>query len=148
MAEDCPRDFPMANRITSLEDSNKRHGETHREIFGRLNNVERENAVQNAKYDAIMSKLDSMDRKNDNLHERLISIESVAATQAQTLNELNERGKDNQKRLNEMEAKPGKKWENMTDKFSGGVIGGLATLLVGGIVLLLAFASGLINIVK
>lgn len=146
MADDCPRDCPMARRIAALEETEKRHGETHKEIFGRINKLETENAVQNANHDIVMDMLKKVENKNDKLLEKVDTIKECVAAQLNTINELNERGKNNQKRLDELEKKPGKKWENMTDKFSGGIIGGIASLLVGGIILLLAFASGLIQL--
>lgn len=146
MPENCPSDCQMAQRVIALEETEKRHGETHKEIFGRLNRLETENAVQNANYRAVTDMLEKMDEKNDRLVEKVESIKECVTAQLQTMNELNERGKQNRAEIEALKAKPGKKWENMTDKFSGGIIGGVAALLVSGIVLLLAFASGLIQL--
>lgn len=147
MSNECnPKDCPMETRILTLEEDNRCHKETHGKMYDRLGALEKNDAVQSAQFTAIMEKLDRMDIKHDKLTDKMEVMERTVAKQAQTLDELNERGKNNQARLDALEAKPGKKWDNMTGKFLGGVIGGLATLLAGGIVLLLAFASGLINI--
>ena len=61
MPENCnPSECPMEPRISALERANAQHGETHREIFRRLNDVERDNAVQDAHYKAIDAKLDEI----------------------------------------------------------------------------------------
>lgn len=63
MPEKCtdnPRDCPLVPRVEALEEANKQHSATHREIFNRLNNVERDNAVQDAHYKAIDAKLDEL----------------------------------------------------------------------------------------
>lgn len=145
MPEKC-QDCPLLNRVEALEKSNDQHGNTHREIFNRLNLIERDNAVQSTQYASIMDKLDAIDKKYDTFSARLENIERDNAAQRQVLDDLNARGKENRERLKELEAKPGKKWENATDKFSAGIIGGLSTLLAAGLVFMLAFASGLIHI--
>lgn len=117
MSENCKSgDCPMENRISALEDSNKRHGETHREIFGRLNTLDKEAAVHNAQYKSIMEKLDSMDNKHDRLAEKMESIEKDNALQTQTLGALNEKSNQNSAKLSEIEAKPGKRWEGLAEK--------------------------------
>lgn len=116
MAEDCPRDCPMAQRIIVLEETEKRHGETHKEIFGRINKLETENAVQNANYRAVTDMLEKMDEKNDRLVEKVESIKECVTAQLQTMNELNERGKQNRAKIEALEAKPGKRWESIVEK--------------------------------
>lgn len=116
MAEDCPRDCPMAQKIIMLEETEKRHGETHKEIFGRLNRLETENAVQNANYKAVTDMLEKMDEKNDRLVEKVESIKECVTAQLQTMNELNERGKQNRAKIEALEAKPGKRWESIVEK--------------------------------
>lgn len=95
-------DCPMANRIKAMEDNNKRHGETHREIFRRLNAIEKDNAVQNAQYSAIMEKLDSLTEKHDKLNEKLEALE----------------------------AKPGKRWDSLVEKTIWAVAGALIVFLL------------------
>ena len=61
MPENCsPSDCPLAPRVEALERANEQHGSTHRELFRRMNDVERNNAVQDAHYKAIDAKLDEL----------------------------------------------------------------------------------------
>lgn len=84
---DC-NDCPLEPRIAALEKSDEQHRNTHREIFGRVNKLETENAVQNAKYDTIIEKLEELTAKHDKLNEKLESLEQ----------------------------KPGKRWDGIVDK--------------------------------
>ena len=64
MPENCnPKDCPLTTRVEALERENDRHTETHKEIFARLNEVERTNAVQEAHYTTILDKLDKLTAK-------------------------------------------------------------------------------------
>lgn len=61
MPENCvPNDCPLEPRVSALERANEQHGSTHREIFRRMNEVERANAVQDERYSAIDKKLDEL----------------------------------------------------------------------------------------
>lgn len=62
MPDKCtdPRDCPLISRVESLERANEQHSATHREIFNRMNAVEKDNAVQDAHYRAITGKLDEI----------------------------------------------------------------------------------------
>lgn len=61
MNENCnPNDCPLEPRVSALERANERHSKTHRELFRRMNDVERDNAVQEAHYNAITGKLDEI----------------------------------------------------------------------------------------
>ena len=91
MPEKCtdnPRDCPMSARIEALEEANKQHSATHREIFGRLGALEKENAVQNANWTNVNGKLDSL----------TIMVQSLT------------------NKINEVEHKPAKRWEGLSDK--------------------------------
>lgn len=57
---DCKDNCPVLPRVEALEETNKRHGETHREMYDRIRALETENAVQNAHYKAIDEKLDDI----------------------------------------------------------------------------------------
>ena len=105
MPEKCqtPQDCPMASRIETLERANDQHGSTHREIFARLNDVERDNAVQEAHYKAILEKLDSLTRRHDELN----------------------------RKLSELEAKPGKRWESIVEKAIWAVCAAVIAFLLG-----------------
>lgn len=141
MAEDCPRDCPMAQRIIVLEETEKRHGETHKEIFGRINKLETENAVQNTNHAIVMDTLKKMEDKNDKLLENVYTIKECVAAQLQTVNELNERGKQNRARLDALEAKPAKRWNDIVDKLIAGIVGAVATGLVAGAIYLLTIGG-------
>lgn len=60
MPDKCPESCPLVPRVEALERENERHTETHKEIFKRLNQVETDNAVQEAHYKAIDAKLDEL----------------------------------------------------------------------------------------
>ena len=61
MTETCnPNDCPMKPRVSALERANEQHSSTHREVFRRMNEVERVNAVQDERYRAIDTKLDEL----------------------------------------------------------------------------------------
>ena len=99
MPENCnPNDCPLEPRVSALERANEQHGNTHREIFGRLNDVERDNAVQEARHKAIMDKLDALTRKVD-----------------------------------AMEAKPGKRWESLVEKALWAVVAAVIAFLLAKI---------------
>ena len=68
MNENCPESRADLTRLErQLEDLQRQNGEDHKELRDRLNRVETTNAVQNAKYDAIMGKLDTLTHKVDAL---------------------------------------------------------------------------------
>ena len=63
MGEKCavdPRDCPMEARVSSLEKLQERHSDTHREMFDRIRELEKSDAVQDAHYKAIDAKLDEL----------------------------------------------------------------------------------------
>lgn len=55
-----PNNCPLEPRVEALEKANEQHSKTHREIFRRMNEVERDNAVQAAQFKAITEKLDDI----------------------------------------------------------------------------------------
>lgn len=59
MPENC-NDCAVLPRVEALEESNRQHGKTHREIFDRVRALETSDAVQNAHYKAIDEKLDEL----------------------------------------------------------------------------------------
>lgn len=70
MPETCtnnPMDCPFKARIEALEEANKQHSATHREMFGRLGALETLSAVQENKLDTILKKLDELAEKVDSL---------------------------------------------------------------------------------
>ena len=62
MGEKCndPRDCPLEGRVASLEKLQERHSDTHREMFDRIRELEKSDAVQDAHYKAIEAKLDEL----------------------------------------------------------------------------------------
>lgn len=65
---DCnPNNCPLEPRVAALERANEQHGKTHREIFQRMNEVERDNAVQAAQYKAITDTLGEIKATVDGL---------------------------------------------------------------------------------
>lgn len=132
MGENCnPAECPMAPRIETLERTNEQHSNTHRELFSRVGKLETENAVQNANYKAITDMLCKMDEKNDKLVEKVESIEKCVSAQLQTINELNERGKENKAKIAALEAKPGKRWEGLVEKALWAVCAAVIAFLLG-----------------
>lgn len=60
MSDKCPDNCPLEPRVKALEDENKGHTETHKELFNRVRTLETSDAVQNAHYEAIDAKLDEL----------------------------------------------------------------------------------------
>lgn len=61
MPENCnTNSCPLEPRVEALEAANNQKSETHREIFRRLNEVERKSAVQEAQYKAIEDTLEEI----------------------------------------------------------------------------------------
>lgn len=112
MGEKCtdnPRDCPLAPRVKALEEANKQHSATHREIFKRLGGTETNTAVQ-------QKHMENIDK----------SLSEIKAGQ-----------KDILQKVESLEAKPGKRWEGIVDKLIWGVIGVLAGALGSGLIQLL-----------
>lgn len=64
-----PNNCPLEPRVEALERANEQHSKTHREIFQRMNGLERDNAVQAAQYKTI----------NDTLGEIKTTVDTLAA---------------------------------------------------------------------
>lgn len=61
MNDNCnANNCPLEPRMVALEAANSQKGETHREIFQRLNELERKSAVQEAQYKAIEDTLEEI----------------------------------------------------------------------------------------
>lgn len=69
MHENCDTNCPLEPRVAALEAANNQKSDTHREIFRRLNDVERKSAVQEAQYEAI----------EDTLEEIKTSVDAIAS---------------------------------------------------------------------
>lgn len=88
MPDNCKEGCIMESRLSALEDANRRHSETHREIFDRLRDTETNTAVQ---------------------AERMESIEK-------TLEEIKLDQKAILAKVDALEAKPAKRWDGLVDK--------------------------------
>ena len=61
MHDNCnPSECPMLPRVEALEEANKNHGRTHEGMYDRIRALETENAVQNAHWANVDSKLDDL----------------------------------------------------------------------------------------
>lgn len=69
MNDNCV-DCPLAPRVEALEEVNRQHSVTHREMFDRLRTLETLSAVQENKLDTILKKLDEITAKVDALESR------------------------------------------------------------------------------
>lgn len=69
MNDNCS-DCPLVPRVEALEETNRQHSATHREMFGRLGALETQTAVQENKLDTILNKLDALTAKVDALEAR------------------------------------------------------------------------------
>lgn len=102
---DNPRDCPLLPRVEALEDANKVHSDTHREIFRRLGDLESMTAVQDTQLKNIDEKLDEI-KEND---------KAILA------------------KVDALEAKPGKRWEGIVDKAIWAVCAAVIAFLLGRI---------------
>jgi len=90
--EPCAELERLSSRLNELQAQNS---DTHREIFSRMNKLERQEAVQEVQYSTILEKLDDLAGKVDNL-----------------------------------EAKPGKRWESIVDKVIWAVLAAVIAFLL------------------
>lgn len=71
---DCTQNCPVAGRVDALEgqldEYQAQNSATHKEIFTRLNTLERSEAVQEVHYTAIMGKLDNLTTKIETLEKK------------------------------------------------------------------------------
>ncbi len=71
---DCRENCPVAEKVNRLEaqldEYQSQNADSHREIYGRLNTLERTSDVQGARFDAIMEKLESLGKNVDELKGR------------------------------------------------------------------------------
>lgn len=98
-----PKDCPLTTRVEALEKENHRHTETHTEIFRRLGDVEKSDAVQKEQYKTLLEKLDEHNQKHDKLNAKLEALES----------------------------KPGKRWDGLVDKAIWAVVAAVIAFLLG-----------------
>lgn len=104
MSEKC-EPCVMTARIEALERANEQHGSTHRELFDRLRELERLEGIQGEQYKNILEKLDNLTRRHDELN----------------------------RKLGELESKPGKRWESLVEKAIWAVAAAVIAFLLGRI---------------
>lgn len=104
MPEKCMDSCTDLTRLEQqVKDLQKQNGEDHKELRDRLSKVELTNAIQNERYDAILVKLDDLSGK----HDRLVD------------------------KLEVLEAKPGKRWENVVEKTILAIAAAVIAFLLG-----------------
>lgn len=71
---DCVQNCPIAARVDSLEgqmdEFQAQNTSSHKEIFSRLNSLEKSEAVQEVHYNAIIAKLDNLTHKVEKLEQK------------------------------------------------------------------------------
>lgn len=106
MPEKCtdnPRDCPLTSRVEALEEANKQHSDTHREIFKRLGDLESATAVQG--------------KHLENIDEKLTDIKTDQKSILQ--------------KVEAMESKPARRWESIVDKALWAVCAAVIAFLLG-----------------
>lgn len=114
-----PNSCPLEPRVEALEKANEQHSKTHREIFRRMNEVERDNAVQNANFNALTERLSGIDGTMKTLssdiadarREISAALREISGISGKT-KELEGLGED----VEEIKKRPGKRWETFGDK--------------------------------
>lgn len=70
----CGKGCPIADKVSRLENQldeyQAQNGDSHREIYGRLNALETASAVIKVQYDSIIQKLDELARKVGDLEQK------------------------------------------------------------------------------
>lgn len=99
---DC-NDCPVLPRVEALEETNKQHSRAHEGIYDRLRALETENAVQNAHWKNVDAKLDDLTSMVRKLTDK----------------------------INEVESKPGKRWDGLVDKAIWAVCAAVIAFLLG-----------------
>ena len=104
MPEKCGNDpCPLVPRVDALERANEQHGNTHREVFDRLRELERLEGIQGEQYKNILEKLDNLTRRHDELN----------------------------RKLSELEAKPAKRWDKLAETVLVAIATGVVCFLLG-----------------
>lgn len=116
---DCtnnPRDCPMLPRIEALEKSDEQHAKTHERIFERLDKINRETGEQDAMLKSIDKKMDSILEWQEKQQDRLAKIDTIH---------------DLAKRVQDLESKPGKRWDSIVDKAIWAVVAAVIAFFLG-----------------
>ncbi len=71
---DCRENCPVAEKVSRLEEQldeyQAQNGDSHREIYGRLNTLESTSAVQGTRFDFIIEKLDNLTRSVEEIKQK------------------------------------------------------------------------------
>lgn len=100
---DNPKDCPLVPRVEALEEANKQHSATHREIFRRLGETETDTAVQ-------QKHMENIDK----------SLEEIKGGQKSIL-----------QKVESLEAKPGKRWDKAVETVLVAIVTGVVCFLLG-----------------
>lgn len=146
MAEEkCVRDPSMdclglmeARRLErDLKSMQEQNGRDHKEFREQIREIREMEIQQAAQFSAI---LDTMREIKDGNKEMLAAL-SAMKPKAEAVDKMETDMTAMERRIDEIEKKPAKKWEGISDKFIGGIIGVLAAA-VGGAILWLIKAAG------
>ena len=70
----CRENCPVAEKVSRLEEQldeyQAQNGDSHREIYGRLNTLESTSAVQGTRFDFIIEKLDNLTRSVEEIKQK------------------------------------------------------------------------------
>ncbi len=71
---DCRENCPVADKVNRLEaqldEYQAQNADSHREIYGRLNTLERTSDVQGTRFDAIIEKLDNLTQNVEEIKQK------------------------------------------------------------------------------
>lgn len=71
---DCRENCPVAEKVNRLEEQldeyQAQNGDSHREIYGRLNALESTSAVQGTRFDFIIEKLDNLTKSVEEINQK------------------------------------------------------------------------------
>lgn len=120
-----------------LKALSERNGADHKEFREQIREIREMEIQQAAQFSAI---LETMREIKDGNKEMLAALNALKP-KAEAVDKMEEDMEAMENRIDEIEKKPAKKWEGISDKFIGGIIGVLAAA-VGGAILWLIKVAG------
>lgn len=130
MPEKCtdnPRDCPLIPRVEALEDANKQHSATHRELFDRLRELERLEGIQGEQYKNIMEKFDVLAKSLEEMKRDSKAIAEKLPPLTHKVEQLEKVSGD----VDELKEKPAKRWDGIVDKALWAVCAAVIAFLLG-----------------
>lgn len=130
MPEQCtnqPRDCPLIPRVEALEEANKQHSNTHRELFDRLRELERLEGIQGEQYKNIMEKFDALAKSLDEMKRDSKAIAEKLPALTHKVEQLEKVTDD----VDELKEKPARRWESIVDKALWAVCAAVIAFLLG-----------------